>query len=117
MKKLFAVLPLVFALAYAVSQHHSPATAMAQTTPAVDGMVATQFRDCRGLFYQQQPPQIPSAVQDEGVRELCFADFAVLHSRSTRSPVFAAEKLSAASLNCKTACKTFQVSGVISVQF
>lgn len=99
MKKLFAVLPLVFALAYAVSQHHSPTSTIAQTMTAADGMVATQFRDCRGLFYQQQPPQIPSEVEDEGVRELCFADFAVLHSRSTRSPVFAAEKLSAASLN------------------
>lgn len=98
MKKLFTALPLTLALAYALSQHHSPASTPAPPAADAGSTVATRFSGCSALFYQQQPPQIPESVQAGGVRELCFADFAVLHSSSTRSPVFAAEKLSAHSL-------------------
>ncbi|MEQ6292250.1 DNA/RNA non-specific endonuclease [Vogesella sp. GCM10023246] len=98
MKKLLSALPLVIALGYAVIEHYSPVASAAPTASA-SGTVATRFRDCASLFYQQQSPQIPAPLQADGVRELCFDDFAVLHSSSTHSPVFAAEKLSAHSLS------------------
>lgn len=98
MKKLLTALPLTVALAYAIIQHHS-APAAAISSPATTATVATGFANCQSFFYQQRPPLIPAAINAGGVRELCFADFAVLHSASTRSPVFAAEKLSAHSLS------------------
>lgn len=66
----------------------------ADTVPAVavDGpTVQTQFSGCRQLFPGEQPPIVPAS---QGLRELCFSGFAVLHSGQTKTPVFTVERLS-----------------------
>lgn len=57
---------------------------------AVDGYVQTQFADCPQFFPQQQAPIVPAA---QGLRELCFGPFAILHSGETKTPVFVAQRL------------------------
>jgi len=52
------------------------------------------FDECRGQFPHGQPP----VVQGERLRELCFDDFAVLHSGTTRTPVYAVERMNRQSL-------------------
>jgi len=53
-------------------------------------MVQTQFSQCKEFFPEQRPPVVPAA---DRLRELCFSDFAILHSGSTKTPVFVAERL------------------------
>lgn len=67
--------------------------ASAQTAPAVTlngPAVQTRFSNCREFFPGQRPPVVPAA---QGLRELCFSGFAVLHSGQTKTPVFVAERL------------------------
>lgn len=54
------------------------------------------FQACRQNFYQGFAPKPAGAPQS--LRALCFADFAVLHSGQAKSPVYAAEHLTPASL-------------------
>ena len=64
-----------------------------QTAPVVNvsgPSVQTQFSACRQFFPGQQPPVVPAA---QGLRELCFSGFAVLHSGQTKTPVFVVERL------------------------
>ena len=51
---------------------------------------ATSFKDCSQFFAGGVAPMVPSAPQ---LRELCYDDFAVLHSGNTRTPVFVAQRL------------------------
>lgn len=50
------------------------------------------FADCPQFFANGHPP----ALKGEKLRELCYSHFAVLHSGATRTPLFSAEKLTAA---------------------
>lgn len=51
---------------------------------------ATHFRDCTQFFAGGVAPVVPRAPL---LRELCYDAFAILHSGSTRTPVFVAERL------------------------
>ncbi|OZI48553.1 DNA/RNA non-specific endonuclease [Bordetella genomosp. 4] len=65
----------------------------AQTAPAVKlsgPSVQTQFFACPQFFPSQHPPIVPAT---QGLRELCFSGFAILHSGQTKTPVFVAERL------------------------
>ena len=57
---------------------------------AVAERVATEFAQCKHFFPAGLPPTVPKAPLQ---RELCFSDFAVLHSGNTKTPVFVAEHL------------------------
>lgn len=56
---------------------------------------ATGFAACPQHFAGGVPPVTPAAPK---LRELCFDGFAVLHSGSTRTPVYVAERLNRQSL-------------------
>lgn len=66
----------------------APAAAEAPPQPAE--RVATEFAQCKQFFPAGLPPTVPKAPLQ---RELCFSDFAVLHSGQTKTPVFVAEHL------------------------
>lgn len=57
--------------------------------------VATEFAQCKHLFPAGLPPTVPRAPLQ---RELCFSEFAVLHSGQTKTPVFVVEHLDSAIL-------------------
>ncbi|KRB79221.1 hypothetical protein ASE07_05060 [Noviherbaspirillum sp. Root189] len=57
----------------------------------------TDFRACSQFFANGAPPVVPN-VQQFKPRELCYDAFAVLHSGSSKTPVFVAERLSRAQL-------------------
>lgn len=61
---------------------------------------AQGFADCPQYFVNGKPPVITGklAVTDAKLRELCFDGFAVLHSGTSKTPVYAVEHMSAASL-------------------
>jgi endonuclease G len=61
----------------------APPTAATATT-------ATRFSSCRQFFANGQAPIVPKAPL---LRELCYDDFAILHSGQTRTPVFVAQRL------------------------
>ena len=48
------------------------------------------FSQCPTHFPDKSPPQLANATL---LRELCFSGFAVLHSGTTKTPVFVAERL------------------------
>ncbi|WP_147693389.1 DNA/RNA non-specific endonuclease [Vogesella mureinivorans] len=99
MKKPLALLPLLVALLYAAVEHYQAPATPAAANPGPGGpQVATRFADCPQLFYRNTPPAIPAEQQHASTRELCFDDFAILYDGDRRTPVFAAEKLSARSL-------------------
>jgi len=50
----------------------------------------TRFAQCPQFFANGQPPQVPG---QPALRELCYEAFAVLHSGSTRTPVYVAQRL------------------------
>ncbi|WP_341666803.1 DNA/RNA non-specific endonuclease [Alcaligenes sp. SDU_A2] len=55
----------------------------------VNGYVQTSFAQCT-QFFPGKPPVVPAAYT---MRELCFSDFAILHSGQTKTPVFVAQRL------------------------
>lgn len=62
------------------------------TVQRADGTyVQTAFKSCPQFFPQQHAPMVPEAPV---LRELCFDDFAILHSGQTKTPVFVVERLS-----------------------
>lgn len=50
----------------------------------------TRFAQCPEFFAHGLPPQVPS---QPALRELCYEAFAVLHSGSTRTPLYVAQRL------------------------
>ena len=56
---------------------------------------ATRFAECRDFFAAGVAPAVPKAPL---LRELCYSEFAVLHSGETKTPVFVAQRLSRHSL-------------------
>ncbi len=66
------------------------------TVQGPDGVyVQTTFKQCPEFFPQGATPVVPEAPV---LRELCFTDFAILHSGQRKTPVFVVERLSAAKL-------------------
>lgn len=65
-------------------------SAAAETPLAATERIATEFAQCKHFFPAGLPPTVPKAPRQ---RELCFSDFAVLHSGDTKTPVFVAEHL------------------------
>lgn len=57
---------------------------------------AQPFAECRALFAGQTPPKLNKPIQL--TRDLCYADFAVLHSGQSKTPVYVVERLNRASL-------------------
>lgn len=55
----------------------------------------TRFAECRDLFAGGVAPAVPQAPL---LRELCYSEFAVLHSGQTKTPVFVAQRLSRQSI-------------------
>lgn len=64
--------------------------ATAPSVPLSGPSVQTQFSACPQIFPGQRPPIVPAT---QGLRELCFSGFAVLHNGQTKTPVFVAERL------------------------
>ena len=56
---------------------------------------AAGFADCPQFFPGGKPPAAPAKPK---LRELCFSEFAVLHSGKTKTPVYVAQRLNAAML-------------------
>lgn len=56
---------------------------------------AAGFADCTQFFPNNQPPAAPAKPK---LRELCFSEFAILHSGETKTPVYVAQRLNAAML-------------------
>lgn len=50
------------------------------------------FARCLSLFPQQHVPQLPKARAQQ-TRPLCFDDFAILYSATSKTPVYAVERL------------------------
>lgn len=63
---------------------------IAQPVKASGPSVQTQFSGCRQFFPEQRPPVVPAM---QGLRELCFSGFAILHSGTTKTPMFVVERL------------------------
>jgi endonuclease G len=59
-------------------------------------VVVARFSSCRQFFADGQAPFVPMAPL---LRELCYDDFAVLHSGQTRTPVFVAQVLNRETVN------------------
>ncbi len=66
------------------------ATATAVKPLAAGSQMQTRFGGCRQFFPQGHTPLVPAGT---ALRELCFDAFAVLHSGSTKTPVFVAQRL------------------------
>lgn len=60
---------------------------------ATASTAATSFKDCPQFFAGGIAPAVPAAPK---LRELCYDSFAILHSGSTKTPVFVAQKLNRA---------------------
>jgi endonuclease G len=68
---------------------HSPISASVASSKS-DAVAVTRFSGCRQFFADGLAPAVPKAPL---LRELCYDDFAVLHSGQTRTPVFVAQRL------------------------
>lgn len=53
-------------------------------------LVHTRFTECPQFFPGASLPAVPAS---QGLRELCFSAFAILHNDQTKTPVFVAERL------------------------
>jgi len=52
--------------------------------------IRTGFEHCPQFFPAEHLPVVPA---EEGLRELCFTPFAILHSGKTKTPIFVAQRL------------------------
>lgn len=52
--------------------------------------IQTHFTPCRQFFPGGRPPVVPAG---HALRELCFSEFAILHSGQTKTPVLVAQRL------------------------
>lgn len=57
----------------------------------------TDFRDCADFFFNGIPPAVPN-IERLKAKELCYDAFAILHSGTSKTPVFVAERLSRSQL-------------------
>lgn len=60
----------------------------------------SDFRECAQLFANSRPPNVP-VREKPAARALCFESFAVLHSGTTKTPIYVAERLNKFTLAAK----------------
>ncbi|GEP07641.1 hypothetical protein MOX02_56790 [Methylobacterium oxalidis] len=65
---------------------------------AAPAAVAAEFGDCPARFLDGAPPRLTNAKLSQRTLPLCFDAFAVLHSGVSRTPLYAAEHLTRASV-------------------
>lgn len=53
------------------------------------------FQGCPNFFPKGMVPVLPAGAKSWGLRELCFDNFAILHSAASRTAVYAVERLNA----------------------
>lgn len=58
--------------------------------------VAGSFEQCLDQFPENKPPKIAETSTQNSLRALCYDAFAILHAGSTKTPVYAVEKLNRA---------------------
>lgn len=68
----------------------APRTSAPDAVMPTGAQVQTQFRGCPQFFPGGHAPVVPAGA---ALRELCFDAFAVLHSGTTKTPVFVAQRL------------------------
>jgi endonuclease G len=80
--------------------------ALAFAAPATAAYVSADagFRECPQHFANNRPPTLPAREQFSA-RALCFESFAVLHSGSTKTPIYVAERLNKAALAARDSGK------------
>lgn len=66
---------------------------LAVTFAAASGPALAEFASCSKHFAAGQPPRLINAKLKSRTQELCFEAFAVLHSGASRTPLYAAERL------------------------
>jgi endonuclease G len=57
----------------------------------------TSLKDCQNMFPNNKIP----VVNQSGLRELCFSEFAVLYSSQSKAPVYSVQKLDSTRLDVK----------------
>jgi endonuclease G, mitochondrial len=62
------------------------------------------FNQCSQFFANGTPPVAKQGLERQ--RELCFSNFAILHSGQSKTPIFVAEKINRASLEAATFQRT-----------
>jgi endonuclease G, mitochondrial len=72
------------------------AVTLAATTASSPALA--EFASCPQHFVAGQPPQLVNAKLKSRTQELCYEAFAVLHSGQSRTPLYAAERLTRQSL-------------------
>ncbi|MFT3729040.1 MAG: DNA/RNA non-specific endonuclease [Terricaulis sp.] len=65
---------------------------------ALFALTPNAFAACAGVYLQDAAPRFVQQATPEQTTELCFAAFAVEHSGQTRTPLWSAEHLTAASV-------------------
>lgn len=96
MKKTMATTLALAAAGLAVLLGGKSPSTLTPTTPVI-ASVNSNFKECADDFFNGTPPTIRN-LQELKPREICFKDFAVLHSGTNRSPIYCAEKLNRATL-------------------
>jgi len=81
---------LAFATAAASLFTVSTAGARSSRSEPLRVELPTRFAQCPQFFANGQPPQVP---RQPALRELCYEAFAVLHSGTTRTPVYVVQRL------------------------
>jgi endonuclease G, mitochondrial len=66
---------------------------------ALSGPALAEFASCPQHFAARQPPQLVNAKLKSRTQELCYEAFAVLHSGASRTPLYAAERLTRQNLD------------------
>jgi endonuclease G len=56
---------------------------------------------CNGIYFNNQAPDILNTKLTPKIKELCYSEFAVMHSGLSRTPLWSAEHLYGAKLNIK----------------
>jgi endonuclease G, mitochondrial len=54
---------------------------------------------CTNHFFERELPQLRDQARADGTEVLCFSEFAVLHSRVTKTPLWSAEHLTSARID------------------
>ncbi len=72
---------------------HYPIRAIALAAALAGGQALAADTDCPRHFAQGQPPQIVNPKLKPRTQALCYEAFAVLHSGISRTPLYAAERL------------------------
>ncbi|MDD5119638.1 MAG: DNA/RNA non-specific endonuclease, partial [Sulfuricurvum sp.] len=65
------------------------------------GVLNAAPTQCNGIYYGNTAPDILNTKLTPKTKELCYSEFAVMHSGLSRTPLWSAEHLYCAKLNIK----------------